>query len=77
MAKKYTALPDTWYDEGTEAKVIAGPYDSYIPDGIDKDNCPPDMNINGWALFEGIRNGKLDEETCCLDEFEITEEENA
>jgi len=60
MKNKYIVKSHTWYDEGTEAYIIEGPFES----------------LSGqWALFGGLRNGDLDEETCNLDEFEIINEE--
>lgn len=44
-----------WFDNDTEAKLI----DDYRPDGI------------ASGFFEGIRNGKLDEEICTFDEFRV------
>ena len=29
---------------------------------------------SGWGLFEGIRDGKEDEEICTFDEFDMVEE---
>jgi len=56
-----------WFDEGTEAKLIV----QYLfKDGPNK-NSTEDCGI-----FEGIRNGKLDEEGCGFDEFDIIEENN-
>ena len=28
-----------------------------------------------WGLFQGYRNGSLDEETCLLEEFEVVDTE--
>lgn len=54
MAKKYIAKPNTWFDEGTEAKLLA--------------------DCGFFGIFEGIREGKPDEETCLYEEFEVIEE---
>lgn len=47
-----------WFDEGTEVKLI----DDYRPEGWDS------------GLFEGFRNGVLDQEVCTFDEFEERED---
>ena len=60
---KYIAKADTWYDEGTEAFPLTEFFEAYDDTA---------MTIrNDWALFEGIKDGKPDEETCCRDEFFI------
>lgn len=53
----YITRPDEWFDTGTEVELV----DDYRPDGL---NC---------GLFRGYRNGKLDEEICPFDEFNIVE----
>ena len=54
-----------WFDKGTEAKLLV----QYLfNDGPDKNST---VNV---GIFEGIRHGKPDEESCHFDEFEITEE---
>lgn len=59
--KKYIS-DGTWFDKGTEAKIIGEPYgDEHMVSG----------------LFEGIRNGDIDQEVCLLEEFEIIEDDNA
>lgn len=62
---KYTAKPNTWFDEGTEAVPL-----TEIWKTSERFNGP----IIGSALFLGIRDGKEDEEVCSLSEFFITEE---
>lgn len=54
---KYITKKDQWFDEGTEAKLIDDYRDEKQPGFI----C---------GLFEGIREGRLDEEVCNFDEFE-------
>jgi hypothetical protein len=49
-----------WFDKGTEAKLISDSASEAYP----------------FAIFEGIRNGKVDEETCTFDEFEILEDDH-
>ena len=58
--KKYIAKPDTWFDAGTKAKLLT----DFGPQW-------PDL-----GLFEGLRDGKPDEEDCRFDEFDILEEES-
>lgn len=54
-----------WFDKGTVAKLIV----QYLfKDGPNK-NSSVDVGI-----FEGIRNGKLDEEGCHFDEFDIIDD---
>ena len=55
--KRYFAKPDVWYDAGTEAFLIPG-----------TENNPPNA-----ALFCGTKDGKLDEEYCRFDEFDVVE----
>ena len=52
----YISKPNEWFDEGTVVKLI----DDY-------------RSTPGWdcGLFCGFRNGKIDEEVCTFDEFEI------
>lgn len=55
--KKFIAKKDTWYDEGTEAKLL------FVM-----------TNVQPYGgLFSGIKDGRLDEEGCSFDEFEILE----
>jgi hypothetical protein len=54
---KYIALPGTWFDAGTEAILLA-------------DCRQSDTGLIGVGLFEGIHNGKPDQEMCGFDEFE-------
>ena len=56
---KFIAKQDTWFDEGTEAKLLFRMGDE---DFNDK---------NGCGMFEGIKDGKIDEEPCGYDEFII------
>lgn len=60
---KYKVKPDTWFDEGTEVKLIDDYRDAKFPNGAFSD-C---------GLFRGYKNGELDEEICPFDEFEIME----
>ena len=61
--KKYIAKNDTWYDEGTEAEFIGALIEAYDFDGT----------YSPSGLFRGIKDGKIDEEMCCFDEFEVIE----
>lgn len=67
---KYIAKPDTWFDDGTEAKLIEYLYTSSKQwiDGEEYPGCD-------CGLFEGICEGKIDQEICGYDEFEIIEDE--
>lgn len=56
---KYIAKKDTWFDEGTECKLLV--------------DCSP--GVDGSGVYEGFKDGKLDEELCGHDEFEIIGEE--
>lgn len=58
---KFIAKKDTWFDEGTEAKLLT--------------DCG-EWPFKGDGIFEGIRNGEIDEELCGYDEFEIVKEES-
>ncbi len=64
--KKYISKGE-WFDKGTEAKLIC----QYLFKEGDKKNS--DCNV---GIFEGIRNGKVDEEGCDFDEFDIIEVED-
>ena len=55
---KYIAKPNTWFETGTECMLIDG--------SEDKDGH--------FGLFIGIKDGRVDEETCPMDEFEIKDE---
>lgn len=57
---KYISKGD-WFDKGTEVKLI----DDYRTDP----KHPAD-----FGLFEGMREGRLDQETCPFDEFDEIEE---
>ncbi len=56
----YTTKPNTWFDEGTQAILI----DDYRYYNVD------------IGLFEGLKDGKPDEEICSFDEFKITDTSN-
>jgi hypothetical protein len=58
--KKYISKKDEWFDEGTEAQLI----DDYMGSIMD-----------GAGLFRGIKDGKLDEEICLFEEFDIIDDE--
>lgn len=62
---RYKAKPDTWFDEGTTVKLV----DDYR-DGR------RDTPFGEAGLFRGYKDGKLDEEICPFDEFEIVDEED-
>lgn len=67
MSKRYFAKPQTWFDKGTEVFMIGE-----ITDGCFDQDCKfPSQS----ALFRGKRNGKDDEESCGLYEFDIKEDE--
>lgn len=65
---KYISRKDEWFDEGTEAKLI----DDYR----DNDAMFYNRDLNS-GLFEGLKDGKLDQEVCCFDEFDIIEVDDA
>ena len=58
---KYIAKPDTWFDEGSEATLLGELWNDY------RDAKLTIKSQSG--LFLGYKNGKLDEEVCCIDEF--------
>ncbi len=57
----YIAKPGTWYDAGTEAKVI----------------CFYDPLTKSGGLFSGVSDGQEDEEGCGTEEFFILDDEAA
>jgi len=59
----YKAKPDTWFDAGTTVELIDDYRDS-----------KPGKPFGKCGLFRGYKDGKLDEEICPFDEFEIVEE---
>lgn len=59
---RFIAKPDEWFDAGTEVRLI----DDYR----DSDEMIYNRSLNA-GLFEGFRNGLLDQEVCCFDEFDI------
>ena len=59
---KYVAKPDNWFDAGTEVKLI----DDY--------SNPPGNVLEGAGLFEGFRNGSMDQEICLFEEFEVVDD---
>lgn len=65
---KYISRPDEWFDAGTEVKLI----DDYR----DNDAMFYNRSTNS-GLFEGLKDGKLDQEVCCFDEFDIVEVDDA
>lgn len=65
---KYVSRPDEWFDAGTEVKLI----DDYR----DNDAMFYNRGLNS-GLFEGLKDGKLDQEVCCFDEFDIVEVDDA
>jgi hypothetical protein len=60
----YRAKPNTWFDEGTLVSLIDDYSDTQAICGKHNKAC-------GWGLFEGIKDGKLDEEVCSFCEFEL------
>ena len=62
---KYIAKPNMWFDVGTEAVPITEFWDGFM----DWEMTIP-IRV---AVFEGIKNGTVDEETCGEREFEIIE----
>jgi len=63
---KYIAKPDEWFDVGTEVQLI----DDYRASSAMYFGGP-EMNA---GLFEGLKDGKIDQEVCSFDEFDIIEE---
>ncbi len=62
---RFIAKPDTWFDEGSEVKLV----DDYRnPSGVTRFN-PLDES----GLFEGFRLGRIDQEICLFEEFDILE----
>lgn len=59
--KRYRAKPNTWFDEGTEVEILD--VLSSIWDDLDGVYI---MTV----CAVGLKNGKLDEEICMMDEFE-------
>ena len=57
---RYIAKKDTWFDEGTEVKLI-----------FDYRKVKRHPDDDDWGLFSGIRDGRPDEEVCSLDEFDV------
>ena len=64
---KYIAKPDEWFDAGTEVKLI----DDYR----DNDAMFYNKSLNA-GLFEGLKDGQIDQEVCCFDEFIFVKTEN-
>ena len=60
---KFRVLPNTWFDEGTIATLL----DDYTNS---EPICGKHNRICGLGLFEGYKDGKLDEEVCSFCEFE-------
>ena len=57
---KYKFISDgTWFDKGTEAKFIC---------------FSLERGLDSAGLFEGIKDGYTDQESCCFDEFWIYDE---
>lgn len=56
-----------WFDKNTEAKLIC-------LTGTGRINSPSGPR-SASGLFRGYKDGELDEETCCLTEFEIVTED--
>lgn len=72
---KFVAKPNTWYDEGTEAELLAdlGAHQCYDTDDGVGENGKPIMHDCRSGLFKGIKQGAEDEEVCAFCEFEIEE----
>jgi hypothetical protein len=66
---KYIAKPDTWFDEGTEVKLL-----NNFGECLRKGKDYSDMIKTEWGLFEGLVDGESDEETCDFLEFDIIED---
>jgi hypothetical protein len=68
--KKFIAKLNTWFDEGTEARLE----DDYT-NGLEKSrwqcSCGGNHLTCGMGLFSGLKNDKLDEEVCTFCEFDI------
>lgn len=61
-----------WFDKGTECKLVCQylwAYGTANSPEEEKWQAPKSCGI-----FEGLRNGQLDEESCSFDEFDIIEE---
>lgn len=58
---EYVTKAGQWFDAGTTAKPVTDFWIAY------KDWAQ--AKAARYALFEGIRKGKPDEEVCCEDEF--------
>ena len=64
--KKYIAKPNTWFDEGTEITII---------DDYNQELWNAEFNCwSAHVLASGLKNGKYDEEMCCMYEFEVIDE---
>jgi hypothetical protein len=73
---KFIALPDTWYVEGSVAKLDGTPFVDYNSDDIKfNDNCGL---FDGWTneVYDGYIGvlPREDSETCSFDEFQIIDE---
>lgn len=65
---KYIAKPNTWYDEGTEAVPVSDFWTLHL---IKKNCFLTWIKYETSAVFCGIKDGKEDEEVCCINEFNI------
>lgn len=62
---RYITKPNKYFDAGTEATMLGESWEVYA----DYDEiCPCRV-----AVFQGIKDGKPDEEVCSVDEFDIVE----
>lgn len=63
---KFLAKPDTWYDEGTEVKIL-------------QEHCTVfDASrkiLTLQVLCSGLKDGEIDEELCVMDEFYIVSDD--
>ncbi len=61
----FKVRPDTWFDEGTYARPVTEFWECFK----DRELTQPTMA----AIFRGIKDGKPDEESCPIEEFDILE----
>lgn len=59
---RYIAKKGTWFDEGTECTMVSDVWE------VELCYCG---HLDKVAVFCGLRNNKMDEESCALHEFEV------
>jgi hypothetical protein len=62
---RYIAKANTWFDEGTEAVLLGEAWTAYEDFELKRSVAV--------GLFEGFRNGKLDQEVCPVTEFDCVQ----